>query len=51
MELNESHDINLIIKAQIMRKFLEESKKITKENISWTSHGGLSLDNLLAHDK
>lgn len=49
-EFDEINDISLIIKAEIMRKFLESSKKITKENITWTNIGH-NLDNLLAHDE
>lgn len=50
MELDETNDISLIMKAEIMKKFLESSKKITKENMTWTNIGH-NLDNLLAHDE
>lgn len=49
-EFDEINDISLIIKAEIMTKFLESSKRITKENMNWTSIGH-NLDNLLAHDE
>lgn len=46
----EFDEISLIVKSEIMRGFLEESKKITKEKMTWTSIGS-TLDNLLAHDE
>lgn len=50
IKVEEDMDFNFIFKAQIMQKFLDKSKQITKENISWTQYGGVWLDNLLAHD-